>query len=874
MAGDHINALQVGHRLEEYEIERLLGHGGFGLTYLARDAHLDNLVAIKEYLPQEYAVRAANSTIVPKSQTDQGAYEWGLERFKHEARSLARFKHPNIVRAARLIEANGTAYMVMEYAHGMTLGDYLKHFGPTLDEATILAIFLPILDGLSALHRAEFIHRDIKPGNIYLREEGGPMLIDFGAVRQAVATHSQSLTSVVTPGYAPIEQYSTEGRQGPWTDLYAVGATMYCCMLGRSPVDAARRSAAISDGDKDPMVTAVRIGKEKQGYSDAFLEAIDWAMQFRSKDRPQSALDLKTKLLSSPVRPAMLVIPDKADVDRTTIGAGKPDSSGGPRSGAPSRPSQPFSTSRPGTSRPATRQGVSTPPSQPVSQPASVRAIPREPDEPTSLAPMPGPAGQRIEDEPTSLAPMPGPKGRPADTPVEVASAPVEWFADQPSSPAKPAPKLSAGMRIAQSSAPPPPPKRSSLPALLGGLVVVGAAAGGGWWWNEQRSIAAEDGALFEAAVSAGSPDAYRAYLENCLACAQQAAAEQAMRRLTTERESAADAVVQREITEKIADLKTRFARHVLAGELTSGPDGNASQVLEDLAIVAPADPFVMEGRERLAAAAAEAQKAAAATKAAAAPPPTAVAKSADKPVADSAAPVKAAPKVEDKPAAVAAAPKPAPKPAGPDLQAQKLSQVMDGIARFEVALARDDLNGAGVAVSELRRLAPEDALVRDAQKRFEMAQAKQAAARLAEQRKKAQDAARAAELQRIADATMAAAQTQAPRPSGAAPALPGAAPSALPGGGDVYRSAVLQKIQRNWVRPAMAPPSVDCELRIEQGANGEVLRATVTSCLGTGDPTLARSVETAVFRSSPLPLPANPAALERVMVLRFRPGT
>ena len=123
MAQDHINALKAGSVVEEFRIERMLGHGGFGITYLARDLHLNNLVAMKEYLPQEFAVRAANSTIVPKSTNDEQGYSWGLDRFKQEARALARFKHPNIVRCARLIEANNTAYMVMDYEQGMALSD-------------------------------------------------------------------------------------------------------------------------------------------------------------------------------------------------------------------------------------------------------------------------------------------------------------------------------------------------------------------------------------------------------------------------------------------------------------------------------------------------------------------------------------------------------------------------------------------------------------------------------------------------------------------------------------------------------------------------------------------------------------------------------
>ncbi|MGE5624591.1 MAG: serine/threonine-protein kinase, partial [Bacillota bacterium] len=225
----HASALAIGHKLQEYVIGRLLGHGGFGLTYLAQDTNLNALVAIKEFLPQEFALRGPDSNVVPKSEFDADSYKWGLERFKEEARALARFKHPNIVRVSRLLEANGTAYMVMDFEPGMTLSQYLKRHGPTLDEGRLLGLFLPVLDGLEALHRLQLVHRDIKPSNIYVRAYGGPMLIDFGAVRQAIGAQSRSLTSLVTPGYAPIEQYSSDGRQGAWSDLYAVGASIYYC---------------------------------------------------------------------------------------------------------------------------------------------------------------------------------------------------------------------------------------------------------------------------------------------------------------------------------------------------------------------------------------------------------------------------------------------------------------------------------------------------------------------------------------------------------------------------------------------------------------------------------------------------------------------
>ncbi|MGH8373537.1 MAG: TonB family protein [Gammaproteobacteria bacterium] len=308
----HASALAVGHQLHEYRIDRLLGHGGFGLTYLAEDTNLNALVAIKEFLPQEFAVRGVNSTVFPKSDGDTEPYRWGLERFKDEARALARFKHPNIVRASRLIEANGTAYMVMDFEPGISLAQYLKRVSSTLNEAQILGIFFSVLDGLEALHAVELVHRDIKPGNIYLRAEGAPMLIDFGAVRHAIGVHSRSLTSMVTAGYAPIEQYSSEGRQGPWSDLYAMGATLYNCMFGRVPVDAARRSAAISEGGDDPYALATKMDHVNTEFSTPLLECVDWMLQYRIRDRPQSAAVLRERLQTSPVKPMAVKVPAEA----------------------------------------------------------------------------------------------------------------------------------------------------------------------------------------------------------------------------------------------------------------------------------------------------------------------------------------------------------------------------------------------------------------------------------------------------------------------------------------------------------------------------------------------------------------------------------
>src|SRR4051812_23697400 len=210
-------ALPAGYGLQEYRIERLLGVGGFGLTYLARDENLNLQVALKEYLPGEISLRTADQSITPSSKETAESFAWGKRRFLDESRTLASFRHPNIVRVMRFFEANGSAYMVMEYVEGDALPDWIKPRRP-LDQAQIAALVAPLLDGLEVVHAAGYMHRDIKPGNIYIRNDGSPVLLDFGSARQT----NQELTAIVTPGYAPFEQYHSQGKQGPWSDLYAL----------------------------------------------------------------------------------------------------------------------------------------------------------------------------------------------------------------------------------------------------------------------------------------------------------------------------------------------------------------------------------------------------------------------------------------------------------------------------------------------------------------------------------------------------------------------------------------------------------------------------------------------------------------------------
>lgn len=279
------NALAKDYRLYWYTIERVLGHGGFGITYLARDTNLDQPVAIKEYLPAEIAGRGENFTVQSRTEIDQERFKWGLDRFMTEARILARFDHPNIIRIHSVFEANNTAYLVMRYEQGIALNDYLDRH-KFLGEQELIDIVLPVLDGLKRVHKLGFIHRDIQPANIYIREDGTPVLLDFGAAREAMGK-TRTMTILVAPGYAPIEQYFTDAKaQGPWTDIYGLGAVLYRSVAGVAPLDAIERSRGLLGSARDVMMPASVAGQGR--YSEIFLRAIDHALAFNEKDRPQS----------------------------------------------------------------------------------------------------------------------------------------------------------------------------------------------------------------------------------------------------------------------------------------------------------------------------------------------------------------------------------------------------------------------------------------------------------------------------------------------------------------------------------------------------------------------------------------------------------
>ena len=277
------NALDLNSTLGEYRLEAVLGVGGFGITYLAQDSNLEKRVAIKEYLPGDLAVRALDGSVVPVSTDHRSDYQWGLDAFIQEARTLARFSHPHIVRVNRYFEANGTGYMVMDYEDGESLNQLLKR-APFPAEPDLRLILLPLLDGLAAVHAEKFLHRDIKPSNIFLRANGSPVLLDFGAARPTGGA-TRALTAIVTPGYAPPEQYGTDGKQGPWSDIYAMGGVLFRAVTNTNPPEAVSRM----QNDTAGAALTAAAGR----YSAPLLHAIEWALKLQAELRPQSIAEWK-----------------------------------------------------------------------------------------------------------------------------------------------------------------------------------------------------------------------------------------------------------------------------------------------------------------------------------------------------------------------------------------------------------------------------------------------------------------------------------------------------------------------------------------------------------------------------------------------------
>ena len=288
---DNLLALPDGTELVgDYRIKRVLGAGGFGITYLADEKALARLVTIKEYFPADFAARRATNAS-PRSQEVAGDYQWGLDRFIEEAQTLARFDHPNVVRVHRYFRANNTAYMVLHFEEGGSFKSWLRGLKRAPRQAELDAMVAPLLDALEIIHKANFLHRDIAPDNIMVRRDGSPVLIDFGSARGHIASHSRTVSALVKPGYSPYEQYATTtSSQGPWTDIYALGATLYHAITGKRPPDAPSR--IVSD-------EYVKAGEAAlSSYRSGFLSAIDKALRLEVGERPQSIAEWRGDLLA------------------------------------------------------------------------------------------------------------------------------------------------------------------------------------------------------------------------------------------------------------------------------------------------------------------------------------------------------------------------------------------------------------------------------------------------------------------------------------------------------------------------------------------------------------------------------------------------
>ncbi len=297
------HTLPIGSVVGGLEITGLIGEGGFGIVYLAFDNTLHRQVALKEYMPSTLASRASNLLDVSvKSPRLQETFDAGLRSFVNEARLLAHFDHPALVKVHQFWQGNRTAYMVMPFYEGPTLKVHVRDLsakGQSPDEATLRGWLTPLLDALELMHDEQCFHRDIAPDNIILTPRG-PLLLDFGAARRVISDMTQALTVILKPGYAPIEQYGDAATmvQGPWTDLYALASVVYYCITGRSPITSVERMM----GDPLPLLAQVAEGR----YGQTFLQAIDAALAVRPADRPQSVAELKALLAgtSMPRKPA------------------------------------------------------------------------------------------------------------------------------------------------------------------------------------------------------------------------------------------------------------------------------------------------------------------------------------------------------------------------------------------------------------------------------------------------------------------------------------------------------------------------------------------------------------------------------------------
>ena len=523
---DH-DALPPGTRFGEFEILRVLGVGGFGIVYLANDHSLEREVALKEYMPASLAARGLGPQITVRSSSFAETYAIGLRSFVNEARLLARFDHPSLVKVYRFWEDNATAYMVMPFLQGVTLRDTRRRMAHPPDEAWIRSVISPILSALELLHREGVYHRDIAPDNILLPPDGPPVLLDFGAARRVISDRTQSLTAILKPSYAPIEQYAemTQLRQGPWTDLYALGAVIHYLLFGAPPAPATAR--AVQD---DAEAIENRI---VPGVSPRFLEAVSWMLSVRPNQRPQNGEQLRAVLDGSAQipprgRPGITVPPN--------IIAPMPIA-------GPTHAPTPAVDSRHQIESAADATFINTShvptylPTAHVSPPGQTRAPPTTFSPTAQMPTARTPPEPSVFDRPFAapVTPTMAPIAAPRAAPPRSEGAPSQWPASRPSSTLPPqAPQQSRPAPLAALPSGPAAPRSRPAPlvaaavqrtgsdastksggskaglvlaGIIGLVVIAGAAA---WQFAGKRDAATTDSALGAAGTAVAVPVAPR----------------------------------------------------------------------------------------------------------------------------------------------------------------------------------------------------------------------------------------------------------------------------------------------------------------------------------------------------------------------------
>ncbi len=288
MASQTNQPLPEGYQLQNYTIDKVLSSGGFSIVYLAHD-ETNVPVAVKEYLPSALVVRSDGALVTISSDDNLSIFRHGLKCFFEEGRSLAMISHPNIVRVENFFRANETVYMVMQYVRGRTLQFHIHRHRHEFSERFIRRMFTHLLNGLREVHANKLLHLDIKPANIYITMEGKPVLLDFGAARQSLTADAPKLRPMYTAGYAASEQYRNTDEMGPWTDIYAIGATLYTAIGGAHPQPANER---VVEDKLIPLRTLA-----KSAYSEDLYDIVDWCLHLDHLARPQSAFELQRALM-------------------------------------------------------------------------------------------------------------------------------------------------------------------------------------------------------------------------------------------------------------------------------------------------------------------------------------------------------------------------------------------------------------------------------------------------------------------------------------------------------------------------------------------------------------------------------------------------